>query len=167
MLALLIVIFGFLSRVVVHTPNFSPVLSLALFGGVYLKGRRPVWVPLALMMLSEACIGFHDTMVYTWGSILAISLIGLWLKKHKNWANIASASLLSSLLFFIVTNFGAFLSLYPHTWPGLRQCYIAAIPFYRSTLVSTMAYSLVLFSLWELVFSRWESHSISAKESAV
>ena len=33
MLALLIITFGFLSRVVVHTPNFTPVLSLAFFGG--------------------------------------------------------------------------------------------------------------------------------------
>jgi hypothetical protein len=149
MLVLLIIIIGFLSRIVVHTPNFSPVLSLALFGGAYLKGRQPIWVPLCLMALSDVFIGFHDTMVYTWGSILLISLLGLWLKDHKNWVNVVSASLLSSVLFFVVTNFGAFLSLYPHTWAGLQQCYILAIPFYRSTLVSSVAYSLVLFSVWE------------------
>jgi len=167
MLALLIISFGFLSRVVVHTPNFTPVLSLALFGGVYLKGRQPLWVPIGLMALSDAFIGFHDTMVYTWGSILLISLIGLWVKDHKNWFNILSASLLSSVLFFVVTNFGAFLSLYPHTWSGLSQCYVLAIPFWRSSLVSTMAYSLVLFSIGEFVLAPRMLHKISAKESAV
>ena len=150
MLVLLIIIFGFLSRTILHTPNFTPILSLALFGGVYLKGRQAIWVPLVLMALSDIFLGFHDTMVYTWGSILLISLIGLYVRDHKNWINILSASLLSATLFFVVTNFGAFLSLYPHTWAGLQECYIAAIPFYRSTLVSTMGYSLVLFSVWEL-----------------
>jgi len=167
MLALLIITLGFLSRLVVHTPNFTPILSLALFGGVYLKGRQSIWVPLVLMVLSDAILGFHDTMVYTYGSILMISLIGLYLRNHKNWANILTASLFSSILFFVVTNFGAFLSLYPHTWAGLQQCYILAIPFYRSTIVSTMAYSLVLFSLGEFVIVPRSSNSISVKESAV
>jgi hypothetical protein len=157
MLALGVIIFGFLSRIVVHTPNFTPILSLALFGGVYLKGRQPIWVPLVLMAVSDIFIGFHDTMFYTWGSILLISLIGLYLRDRKNWVNILSASLVSSVLFFLITNFGAFLSLYPHTWAGLQQCYIMAIPFYRSTLVSTMAYSLVLFALWEFLLARRES----------
>ena len=154
MLALLIITFGILSRIIIHTPNFTPVLSLALFGGMYLKGRQGIWVPLALMAVSDVAIGFHDTMVYTWGSILMISLIGLWLKEHKSVINMVSASMLSALLFFVVTNFGAFLSLYPHTLAGLQECYIAAIPFYRSTMVSTVAYSLVLFSAWEFLLAR-------------
>jgi hypothetical protein len=154
MLALLIIIFGFLSRIVIHTPNFSPVLSLALFGGMYLKGRQPIWVPLCLIGLSDIFIGFHDTMVYTCGSILLISLIGLYLRDHKNWVNVISASLLSSILFFVVTNFGAFLSLYPHTWAGLQQCYILAIPFYRSTLISTVAYSMVFYVAYEWLLKR-------------
>jgi len=149
MLAFLIIIFGFLSRIVVHTPNFSPVLSLALFGGTYLKGRQAIWVPMVLMALSDAVLGFHDTMVFTWGSILVISLIGSYLCRHNNWANVLSASIFSSLFFFVVTNFGAFLSLYPHTLAGLQQCYILAIPFYQSTLVSTVAYSLVLYIIYE------------------
>lgn len=154
MLALLIITFGFLSRIVVHTPNFTPILSLALFGGAYLKGRQSIWVPLLLMAISDAVIGFHDTMIYTWGSILLISLMGLYLRDHKNWTNILTASLLSSVLFFVVTNFGAFLSLYPHTWAGLQQCYILAIPFFRSSLASTMAYSVLLFSVWEFLLAR-------------
>jgi hypothetical protein len=154
MLALMIVSFGILSRMVVHTPNFTPVLSLALFGGMYLKERQGIWVPLVLMAISDVVLGLHSTMVYTWGSILMISLMGLWLKSHKSFINIISASVVSSVLFFLVTNFGDFLSMYPHSWAGLQECYIMAIPFYRSTLVSTMAYSLVLFSLWEFLLAR-------------
>jgi len=154
MLALLIITFGFLSRIVMHAPNFSPILSMALLGGVYLKGRQPIWVPLGLMALSDAVIGFHDTMVFTWGSILLISLIGLYLKEHKNWTNVLSASLLSAGLFFVVTNFGAFLTLYPHTWAGLQQCYVLAVPFFRGTFVSTVVYSLVFYAAYEWILQR-------------
>ncbi len=154
MFILLIISFGILSRTVIHTPNFTPVLSLALFGGMYLKGRQGIWVPLVLMGISDIFIGFHDSMVYTWGSILIISLIGILLKGHKNWVNVASASLISSVIFFLVSNFGAYLSLYPHTLAGLQECYIAAIPFYRSTLVSTLAYSLVLFASYEWILKK-------------
>jgi len=167
MLAFLIIIFGFLSRIVVHVPNFTPIYSLALFGGVYLKGRQAIWVPLAAMALSDIFLGLHDTMVYTWGGILLISLIGLYLRDHKNWANILSASILSSAAFFIITNFGAFLSLYPHTWAGLQQCYILAIPFYRSTLVSTLAYSMVLFSVWEFLIIPYQQRKARLESATV
>ena len=141
MLALIIISFGILSRVVVHTPNFTPVLSMAFLGGMYLKGRQAVFVPLALMVISDFIIGFHDLMFFTWGSIVLISVFGLWLKERKSFVNVFSGSILSAVIFFIVTNFGAWLVLYPHTADGLRQCYILAIPFFRSTFVSTAAYS--------------------------
>jgi hypothetical protein len=154
MLALIIISFGILSRIVFHTPNFTPVLALALFGGMYLKGRQAIWVPLVLMAMSDVFLGFHDTMLYTWGSVLLISFIGIWLKEHKSWMNVAVTSVFSSIVFFAITNFGAYLSLYPHTFVGLQECYVAAIPFYRSTLVSTVAYSLVLFAVWETLAAR-------------
>lgn len=154
MLAILIIAIGIFSRVVLHTPNFTPILSLALFGGMYLKGRQALWVPIALMMISDIIIGYHDTLVYTYGSIFVISLMGMWLKNHKSWMNVISTSVIASLIFFVVTNFGAYLSLYPHTIAGLQECYIAAIPFYRSTLLSTVAYSLVLYGVYEWVLKR-------------
>ncbi len=157
MLALLIITLGILSRIVFHTPNFTPVLALVLFGGMYLKGRQALWVPLVLMVISDLIIGFHDSMLYTWGSIVIISLLGIWLKSNKNVVNVLGVSIISSIIFFLVSNFGAFLSLYPHTLSGLQECYIAAIPFYRSTLVSTVGYSLVLYSVWELLLSRREN----------
>ena len=154
MLALIIISFGILSRVVVHTPNFTPVLSLAFLGGMYLKGRQAVLVPLALMIVSDFIIGFHNMMFFSWGSIVLISIFGLWLKKRKNLATVLSGSIVSAMIFFIVTNFGAWLTLYPHTIDGLWQCYILAIPFFRSTLVSSVAYSLVFYAAYEWLLKR-------------
>src|ERR1039458_7788713 len=141
MLALIIITFGILSRVIVHTPNFTPVLSLAFLGGMYLKGRQAVLVPLALMVISDLIIGFYPLMYLTWGSILLISVLGFLLKERRNFAAVLGGSIISAVVFFIVSNFGSWLVLYPHTVDGLRQCYILAIPFFRSTMMSTVAYS--------------------------
>ena len=154
MIALIMISFGILSRVIVHAPNFTPVLSLALFGGMYLKGRQAVLVPLALMIISDFIIGFHDVMFFTWGSIILISVLGLWLKKRKNFGSVLGASCASAVGFFVVTNFGAWLSLYPHTMDGLRQCYILAIPFFRGTFISTMVYSLAFWAGYEWILKR-------------
>ena len=154
MLGLIIISFGILSRLVAHTPNFTPVLSMAFLGGMYLKGRQAVFVPLALMVISDFIIGFYDSMFFTWGSIMLISVLGLWLKDKKSFVTILGGSIASAVLFFMVTNFGAWLSLYPHTMGGLRQCYILAIPFFRSTFVSTVAYSLVFYTGYEWILKR-------------
>jgi hypothetical protein len=154
MLALMIISFGILSRVVVHTPNFTPVLSMAFLGGMYLKGRQAVLVPLALMVISDFMIGFHAMMFLTWGSIVLISVLGLWLKERKNFLTVLGGSIASAVVFFIVTNFGAWLALYPHTMDGLRQCYILAIPFFRSSLVSSVAYSLAFWVVYEWLLKR-------------
>ena len=103
MLALIIISFGIFSRVIVHTSNFTPILSLALFGGMYLKGRQAVLVPLALMVISDLIIGFHSMIFFTWGSIVLISIFGLWLKKRKNFLTVLGASFASAVIFFIVT----------------------------------------------------------------
>jgi hypothetical protein len=113
------------------------------------------------MAVSDVIIGFHDSMVYTWGSVLAVSALGLWLKDHKNFKNVILASLSSCLLFFVVSNFGSFLSLYPHTWAGLQECYRLAIPFYRSMAVSTLAYSVMLYLAYEWLLKRNQSPALA------
>ncbi len=161
MLTILVIALGILSRVAVHTPNFSPVLSMAFLGGMYLKGRQALLVPLALMVISDLILGFYDGILLTWGSIALISLLGLWLKQHKSFAVVMAGSILSALLFFIVTNFGAWLAMYPHTAGGLRQCYILAIPFFRSSLLSTVAYSMVFYAAYEWIFQRCQGSALA------
>jgi len=163
MLGLIIISLGILSRLIVHTPNLTPVLSMAFLGGMYLKGRQAVLVPLSLMIISDAIIGFYPGMLFVWGSIILISVLGLWLKEKKNYATILGGSLLSAVLFFMITNFGAYLSLYPHTLAGIEQCYILAIPFFRSTLISTVLYSLVFFAGFELISKRSDDAALSEK----
>lgn len=161
MLVMAILLLGIFSRLVIHLPNFTPVMALALFGGVYLSARRALWVPVVLMAVSDLFLGLHATVLFTWGSVLLISLLGRYLRGRKNWLNVFGAGLLASVLFFVVTNFGAWLVMYPRTASGFAECYIAAIPFFRNMLASTWIYSVVFFGVYETL-----AHTLKSNERA-
>ncbi|MCC6758974.1 MAG: hypothetical protein IT395_05060 [Candidatus Omnitrophica bacterium] len=154
MLAILLLFFGVLSRLWFHVPNFTPVLALALFGGVYLSPRRALLMPLVLMIASDLLIGLHDTILFTWGSVVLISALGLYLRGRKSSKNIVLASLASAVIFFVISNFGAWIMMYPKTWAGVAECFWAAVPFFRWTLLSTLIYSVALFYGYEVLAER-------------
>ena len=60
------------------------------------------------------------------------------------------------LLFFVVTNFGAWLSdpAYPKTAAGLAAAYVAGIPFFQWTVLGTLFYAALLFGGFELLRKR-------------
>ncbi len=142
-----------MSRLIPHPPNFTPIAAMALSCGVYLDKRYAFIVPLAAMLISDYFIGFHEGMWLVYGSFLLIGLIGLWLKSHKRVHLIVAGTLLSSILFFVITNFGvwAFGTMYTKTFAGLTECYVAAIPFFRNTLLGDFLYVGVIFGLFELL----------------
>ncbi len=154
MLAILLLAFGVLSRLWFHVPNFTPVLALALFGGVYLSPRRALLMPLLLMIASDLLIGLHDTILFTWGSVVLISALGLYLRGRKSSKNIVLASVASAVIFFVISNFGAWIMMYPKTWAGVAECFWAAVPFFRWTLLSTLIYSVALFYGYEVLAER-------------
>jgi hypothetical protein len=150
LLAVLLIAFAALSRFVPHPENFTPIAAMALFGGVYFDKRYAFVVPLVAMVVSDYFIGFHNTVPYVYGSFVLAGLIGIWLKNHKSVAWIVGASLTSSVLFFVVTNFGVWVTGgYPQNFGGLVECYIAAIPFFRNTVLGDLLYVGVLFGLYE------------------
>lgn len=152
MLAFTIVLLGILSRVFIHLPNFTPVIALALFGGAYLNKRLALIVPLAIFAISDLIIGFHDTMFFTWGAMIVVTGVGFLLRQNKSKFKVAASAVVSSILFFIISNFGAWMagSLgYPMTLAGLLECYIMALPFFPNTLISTLVYAAVLFGGFE------------------
>lgn len=150
-----------LSRLLPHPPNFTPITALALFGAVYLD-KKPArmlagWhvflVPLAAMLISDYFIGFYSGWVWVYASFLAIGFVGLWLRNHRGVAQTVGATFAGSILFFIVTNFGVWISsqvTYPPTLAGLSECYVAAIPFFRNTLLGDAVYVGLMFGAYEL-----------------
>jgi hypothetical protein len=145
-----------LSRLIPHPVNFTPIAAIALAGGVYLEKRFALIIPLAALFISDLFIGFHNTILFVYGSFVLIGFMGLWLKSHKKFFPVIGTIILSSILFFIITNFGVWLTgggwFYPKTWQGLVECYVMAIPFFRNTLAGDLIFTGVLFGLFELFF---------------
>ncbi len=152
MLALILMMFGILFRLIPHAPNFTPVAAIALFGAVLLPNKRLALImPLALIMISDLFIGLHDIVIFTWGSIVLVSLIGLGLRKRHKTTIVLFGSLASAVAFYLVTNFGVWVAgWYPPTPQGLLQCYVAGIPFFRNFLAGTLIYSAAFFGTYAL-----------------
>ncbi len=155
-LACAILTLGIITRFIVHVPNFTPIIALALFSGMYVKKQYAVAVPLLLMIVSDIFIGLHSTVFFTWTSIALIAVVGTSMKENRSALKTTAFGLFSAVAFFVLTNVGVWLmsGLYAPTAAGLQNCFVMAIPFFRSTLASTMIYSLLFISLYEVIAKR-------------
>ncbi len=142
-------------RVVPHPANFAPIAAIALFGGTYLNKKLAVVLPLAAMILSDLLIGFDslESRLAVYGCFIFSGLLGLWLRNHKSATTVIAGSLLSSVVFYLVTNFVWFhgTQMYPHTFSGMIEAYVNALPFFRNTIAGDLFYVGVLFGSYELV----------------
>lgn len=140
------------SRLIPHPPNFTPVGAMAILVGAYIKDLRlGIFILFIAMILSDAVLGLHSSLLYVYAAIAAIVIMNRYLLQKITNTKLAFSTIVSALLFFIVTNFGAWLThdIYAHTFSGLLQAYIAGIPFLKNTLLSNalfVALSLVSIS---------------------
>lgn len=149
----LIILFILISvwfRLIPHLPNFTPVTSLALFSGLMLKRKwLSIAIPLVAMMLSDLVLGFSSISIWVYLGFVLVTIIGWFL----NAMNVKSI-LLSSLVFFIVSNFGAWLIGYPHTIEGLVMCYTLAIPFFGYSILGDLFWGYTFKYSYKLLESK-------------
>lgn len=147
-IAIFLILIVVVSRLVPHPPNFSPVLSIALFAGAMFPSKwKAFLIPVAGLVLSNFLLGFYTVAWVVVGLMVAITAIGLLMKTNKSAPRWIGYSLGASVVFFIVSNFfvWAFSGYYPLTMEGLMTSYTLALPFFQNTVISTLFYSLVLF----------------------
>lgn len=136
--------------------NFSPLDAMALFTGVYFTRRTAILITLLSVWLGDFFINrmyfehwvlFYQGCYWQYGCYALITLLGSSLNFQSSGKHFFIATISSSTLFFIISNFGVWTSglLYPLNLSGLTACYIAAIPFFKQTLLSDLFYSLVFF----------------------
>lgn len=143
-----------LIRVLPHPPNFAPIAAMALFAGAYVASVRLAFlIPLAAMLLSDLVLGFHAGVVLVYVCMGVTVAIGMQLRKRLRVLPIGLAALTSSVLFFVVTNFGVWVAqgMYPMNFEGLVACYVAAIPFFQNSLLGNAFYTTVLFGGFALI----------------
>jgi hypothetical protein len=141
-------------RVLPHPANFAPIAAIALFSGSHFDSKTSLVLPLIAMFVSDLVIGFYGpTMFLVYLSFILISLIGNFLKNHKSLRAVISATFFSSILFYLLTNLGVwiFSPMYTKDISGLIQCYVAALPFFRNTLLGDAFYVTLFFGSYELL----------------
>jgi len=141
----LILILSF-SRLIPHPWNFTPVLAMGIFSGFYFKNFiLGSFIVICSMFIGDLYLGFHSTMFFTYISLIIAVALGLFVNKFK-FTEVLFTGLASSVCFFAITNFGAWLTLemYEKNLTGLLQSYVLAIPFFHNTLISTLLYLVVL-----------------------
>lgn len=153
-----IIILAALSRLIPHLPNFTAVSAAALFGAAYYnKKYTALLVPIAILFITDAIIGFYPGMGWVYASFIMVAIIGLFMLQKMSVTRVIGASLLASVSFYLFTNFGVWMAgtMYPHTAAGLVDCYIAAIPFSRYEVLGTLFYSAVMFGGYYLAQRRF------------
>lgn len=165
LVALSMICIGVLMRVLPHPANFAPITAIAIFGGSVLPKKLAVWAPLGAMIVSDAIIGFYPLMPLIWICYLSIALMSYRWLRPASVSRGAVVTLSSSILFFVVTNFGVWVAsgMYSHTVAGFIRCYVMAIPFFRNSLVSDVMFTVALFTTYQLATNRAARGSLATK----
>jgi len=177
-----LIIASALYRLFPHPYNFAPIAGMALLSGAFLKDRRmfAILIPLLALFISDVILNntlyrsfyasegfvlFQAYMIATYISLILIVFIGRSIKKIK-FFSIIGASLCSSILFFLITNFSSWLEIpiYPKNLAGLIECFAAGIPFFPFTLLGDVVFSLGLFGIAILLINITQAKSASLNE---
>jgi hypothetical protein len=164
-LALGLIIIGVAARFLPHLPNFVPITAIALFSGRYFSRKFALIIPIGIMLISDLILGFSLITFFVYAGFLVAVLIGyLWREQHS-WRTIFGSSIASAVIFYLLTNFGVYITgnWYPHTFQGLIDCYLMAIPFFRLSLFGDLFYVTIFFGVYQSLTYYLENKRISLR----
>lgn len=130
------------SRFLPHPPNFTNLIALSFYVPL-LFGRKYIPLVFFSFVITDLFIGFHKTIFFTWVTVIVIGYTSVYFRgiiKDR-----VKGIIVSLITFYILSNFGVWLSgMYTYSISGLLNCYIAAIPFFGNTILSTIIYSSII-----------------------
>ena len=137
-----------------HLPNMTAVGATTLFTGAKFGTKKSIIILFTSMLIVDCVKGLHSVMWATYGSLVLAVIIGGWVGRKQSIVRIVGGTLISSIVFFLITNFAVWLApnfMYQKTIAGLVECYVMAIPFFRSSLIGDLTYISIFFGGYELV----------------
>ncbi|MBI2415043.1 MAG: hypothetical protein HYV33_00080 [Candidatus Kerfeldbacteria bacterium] len=127
--------------------NVETLTSSSILAGALLGPYLGLLVGLAAVVGKDMVIGNTTILVYTWSAWAIIGASSAWLQRFSSRSSITDRSIrftgwsiVTTLFFYGWTNFGVWHigGLYPHTWAGLLDCYVLAVPFLRNQLLGNL-----------------------------
>ena len=171
----------FFGRILPHPYNFTPLIAVTLLSSYALSNKLLViTIPIFGFWLSDLFMNnviyagyyndftiFNTGMIWTYGAIVLVALLGNSFLDKISSGKVALASLSGSTLFYLISNFGvwAYSPMYAKTLVGLIQCYSLALPFYGTSLIGDLVYCGILFGSYQLFFSNNPSFLTSQSET--
>jgi hypothetical protein len=161
---------GFVGRVLPHPNNVTPLVALAIMSGIMMKSRwKSIAVVVTTNLAADVFLGFYDikvmAAVYTGHILTAVLSNSLDEKKGfvKTLSKSCSLSLISSWFFFLTTNFVCWgtENMYPPTLEGLYMSYVAAIPFFKNSLMGDQFWTFCFLGSYFFVKEVGEKAQIS------
>jgi hypothetical protein len=176
-IAILFLVFAVALRFVPHPVNFAPIGALGLFAGCYLRGRGLWLIPVGAMVISDWIgqvfnlpgFGFYSpiSLAFVYGAFALGSMIGVLMRDRVGPISVLSAAFANATVFFIVSNFGVWLSElngYQKNLTGLVECYYMAIPFFGNSVASDVFYSSLFFGLFQAIVAYLPSREVQTEE---
>lgn len=151
--------------------NIGILGAVAIFGGAYLsKSWKTIVFILMAIWFSDIVVNykyfgtftpFYNGYFFTFISYVATIFVGKYfLENKKSFSNIFGAGLLSAVVFYLISNFGAWLTMpqfYTRDLSGLLASYEAGLPFFRGTIIGNVVFTFLLVSVYEYTFGRNKS----------
>lgn len=163
-----LIVLAALSRLVDHPMNFTPMTAILLFSSAYITNK---WLklifPFATILFTDMVLesvtgfGFHSGSSLVYLGYALIFAIGYLLLQKVNIGRTIVAVVLSSTIFFLLTNFAFFypesvvpnpaIGAYPHNFSGVVASYQAGMPFFRNMLSGDMIFTSIIFGSYYLI----------------
>lgn len=140
-----------------HPYQFVPIFSCLIFFGACRPVRAFVMPVLGLVavdiFLTTHQYGFalSADQAVTWVWYAGAAILGAaTLGNAISIGRVLCSSLAATISFFAVSNFTVWANwgMYPKTWSGLGACYVAALPFFRNSIVAETLFSLAIFAVF-------------------
>lgn len=168
---ILMMVAGAVLRIIPHAPNFTPTESITIFGAAYL-GRKYLALVLPLIIIycsdfiinntiarsffteQEGIVWYDQYMIYNVIAIILMVLLSSQFLKKITVSSVLLTTVCASVIFFLVTNFGSWASeksIYTNDFSGLMNSYLAGWPFFKTSLLSNLVFSVILFGSYELI----------------
>lgn len=137
------------SRLIPHPWNFTAVGAVAVVSGFLIENKiLKLVLPISILILSDAIIGFHITIPFVYFGFAVMTLVPTLFQNQKLNYRFVVAPMIGSFLFYLISNFGVWLlepGLYPKTISGLVDCYVMAVPFYKTQFLADVLLTPIIY----------------------
>ena len=172
-----IIVIAALSRLLPNSiANFTAVGAIAFMGGALIKNKYLKYLlPISILMISDIVLNTVIYSSFTGGSLIYEGMLWVYIPfvlsvfigekmlKKLNFGRVIGTALVSGLVFFLLSNFGVWMSsaLYAKSFAGLLEAYAMGVPFFRSTLMGNAVYGVLIYGAYYFATQRASQKSIA------